>query len=185
MSNTKVQKICVFCGANAGENPQFRLAAEKLGRLFAEHKITLVYGGSNRGIMKIIADHTLQHGGHVIGVMPRVLSHKEVLHTGLSEVYMVDSMHERKALMNEKADAFIALPGGFGTLDELFEVITWAQIGIHNKPIAILNVENYFGLLLQMMDHMVESGLAPRPVRETILVDHEIESLLQKVMTRP
>ena len=150
-----VKRACVFCGSSSGADPSYAGAAAALGGLLAEHRITLVYGGAHVGLMGVLADAVLGSGGRAVGVIPRALSDMEVAHPGLTELHEVDSMHERKALMADLADAFIALPGGFGTLDELCEVLTWAQLGLHHKPVALLNVDGYYDALLAFLDRAV------------------------------
>ena len=168
---TTINNICVFCGSSIGTRTEYGEAAHNLGIELAHHKIGLVYGGGSTGLMGLIADSVLQHGGTVIGVIPEALVQREVKHSRLTEVYIVGSMHDRKAMMAHKSDAFVALPGGFGTMEELFEVITWAQLGIHHKPILLLNVEGYFDPLLNFIHHALEEGfireISPALLRST------------------
>ena len=154
-----VRRICVFCGAAAGNDPRYAAAAAELGRALAARSIEVVTGGGKVGLMGVVADATLAAGGRVIGIIPRFLEEREVAHRGLTELHVVESLHERKALMHELSDGFIALPGGFGTLDELMESITWAQLGLHAKPIGIVNVAGYFDELLSFVE-----GAAPRRI---------------------
>ena len=163
-----VARICVFCGANPGLRPAYAEAARELGRELARARIELVFGGGRVGLMGVIADATLAAGGRAIGVIPRSLVLREVAHEGLSEQHVVESMHERKALMVRLSDAFVALPGGFGTFDELCEVLTWAQLGFHAKPIALLNVGAYFDPLLAMFDRAVLDGFVQAPMRALV-----------------
>src|ERR1043165_174167 len=142
------RRVCVFCGSSPGARPEYRQAAEAMGRLLASRRIGLVYGGGNVGLMGLLADAALSAGGEVIGVIPRHLDAREVAHRGLPDLRVVASMHERKALMADLSDAFIALPGGLGTLEEMFEILTWAQLGLHRKPCGLLNVLGYFDRLL-------------------------------------
>jgi uncharacterized protein (TIGR00730 family) len=161
------RRICVFCGSATGHDPVFAAAARDLGRSLAERGLEVVYGGGRVGLMGQLADAALAAGGRVHGVIPQRLRDLEVAHTGLSELFVVDTMHARKAMMAHLSDAFIALPGGFGTLEELFEVVTWAQIGYHNKPIGILDVAGYYRPLLQFIDHAQATGFvrdAYRPI---------------------
>jgi len=175
-----MKRICVFCGSSAGRNPAYRDAAEALGRLLAREGIGLVYGGSSVGLMTAVADAALTAGGEVIGVIPRSLEAKEIAHPGLSALHVVGSMHERKALMAELSDGFVALPGGMGTLDEFFEVVTWAQLGIHVKPCGLLNVEGYYGRLTAFLDHAVAQGFVKGEHREMIVVEERPEELLER-----
>jgi uncharacterized protein (TIGR00730 family) len=151
-------RLCVFCGSSSGNNPVFADETRKLGTLMAKAGVGLVYGGGNVGLMGILAQAVLEHGGEVIGVIPRSLEAKELALRTSTRLHIVDSMHERKALMADQADGFAALPGGFGTCDELFEILTWAQLGLHNKPIALLNVDGFFTPLLAWLETLVEQG---------------------------
>jgi uncharacterized protein (TIGR00730 family) len=155
--------IAVFCASQYGSDSTYRQGATVLGKLLGERGFGLVYGGANCGLMGAVADAALAAGAPVIGVLPSVLKDREVAHPGLTELHYVDTMHERKALMAERADAFVALPGGFGTLDELLEVLTWKQLGIHSKPCVLVNTQGYFDGLLRFLDHAVAEGfLQPR-----------------------
>jgi len=178
-----MKRVCVYCGSNPGTRPEYREAAEHLGRLLAEQGLGLVYGGGGVGLMRVVADAVLAAGGEVIGVMPSALIGREVGHKGLSDLRVVESMHERKALMVELADGFLALPGGIGTMDELFEVWTWAQLGSHHKPCAVLNVAGYYTPLLTFLDHMVDNGFLRAEHRRQLLVDEEPASLLDRMRT--
>jgi uncharacterized protein (TIGR00730 family) len=153
-----MRRVCVFTGSSSGARPEYREAAEALGRLLAERGIGVVYGGARVGLMGTLADAALAAGGEVVGVIPAALVAKEVAHTGLTDLRVVDSMHERKALMSDLADAFIAMPGGWGTLEEFFEVLTWAQLGLHRKPCGLLNVHGYFDRLLAFLAHTIDEG---------------------------
>jgi hypothetical protein len=153
-----MRRVCVFTGSSSGARPAYRDAAETLGRLLAERGIGVVYGGACVGLMGTLADAALAAGGEVVGVIPAALVAKEVAHTGLTDLRVVNSMHERKALMSDLADAFIAMPGGWGTLEELFEVLTWAQLGLHRKPCGLLNVHGYFDRLLAFLAHTIDEG---------------------------
>jgi uncharacterized protein (TIGR00730 family) len=150
--------VCVFTGSSRGVRPEYLAAATELGRLLAARGIRLVYGGARVGLMGAVADAALKGGGDVIGVIPAALVAKEVAHTGLTDLRVVESMHERKALMSDLADAFVALPGGWGTLEEFFEVLTWAQLGLHRKPCGLLNVQGYFDGLLVFLAHTIDEG---------------------------
>jgi len=175
-----MKRICVFCGSSAGRNPAYRDAAEALGRLLAREGIGLVYGGSSVGLMTAVADAALAAGGEVIGVIPHSLVAKEIAHPGLSALHVVGTMHERKALMAELADGFVALPGGMGTFDEFFEVVTWAQLGIHVKPCGLLNVGGYYDRLTAFLDHAVAEGFVKGEHREMIVVEERPEALLER-----
>jgi len=178
----KIQSVSVFCGSRSGNNPIFASAASHLGTLLAKEKIKLIYGAGNIGLMGVIADACLAANGHVIGVIPTKLVEKEVAHKGLSELFVVDSMHERKALMASKSEAFIALPGGFGTCDELFEILTWAQLGIHHNPIGILNTEGFFDPLLAWIDQMIDQGFVKPKFRQLLLVATKPDELLELIL---
>lgn len=174
-------RICVFCGSNSGNRPIYTQRARELGELLVRRGIGLVYGGGNVGLMGEIADAVLARSGEVIGVIPGALVSREVAHVGLSQLHVVQTMHERKAKMVELSRAFVALPGGFGTLDELCEVITWAQLGIHAKPCALLDVEGYFGPLLELFDRAVAEGFINREHRALVVVDDDPERLLARL----
>ena len=165
-----INRLCVFAGSKAGARPEYRAAAGDLGRLLAARGIGLVYGGARVGLMGVIADAVLSAGGSVTGVMPSALVAKEVAHNGLTDLRVVSSMHERKALMSELSDGFIALPGGWGTWEELFEVLTWGQLGLHRKPCGLLNVAGYFDRLLSFVDHSIDEGFVRREHRAMISV---------------
>ncbi|TLS17728.1 MAG: TIGR00730 family Rossman fold protein [Betaproteobacteria bacterium] len=179
-----MKRICVFCGANAGNRPQYRSEAEKLGRLLAARGLELVYGGGNVGLMGIVADACLEAGGSVIGVIPEALMGKEVAgrhvdHRNLTRLEVVDSMHTRKARMAELADGFIAMPGGFGTFEEFCEVLTWGQLGFHVKPMGLLNVAGYYDTLLALFDHAVQEGFLRQQNRDMALADADPSRLLE------
>lgn len=176
-----MQRICVYCGSNHGADSVYTELAQKLGRLLARSGLGLVYGGGSVGLMGVVADAVLAEGGEVIGVIPAVLTRKELLHEGCSTLHRVGSMHERKALMEELADGFIALPGGFGTLDELFEIITWAQLGLHRKPIGLLNGAAYYNHLIAFLEHTVAQGFVRESHFQALLVDDEPQRLLQRM----
>jgi hypothetical protein len=179
-----VNSICVFCGSSDGTRAEYGTAAAALGRLIAQRRMTLVYGGSNIGMMRRLADAALEAGGRVVGVIPEQLVAWERAHRGLSELHVVSSMHERKALMVSLADAFVAMPGGFGTLDEFFEVLTWAQLGIHGKPCALLNVEGYFDNLIAMFCRARQDGFLYGPTSEP-LIERDPLRLLERLTTAP
>jgi uncharacterized protein (TIGR00730 family) len=165
-----MKSICVFAGSNSGTRAEYIPAAAELGRVLARRDLGLVYGGARVGLMGALADAALSEGGRVIGVMPQALVAKEVAHRGLTELRVVKSMHERKAMMNELADGFVALPGGWGTLEEFFEVLTWGQLGLHQKPCGLLNIEGYFDGLLSFVDHSIVEGFVRAEYRSMILV---------------
>jgi uncharacterized protein (TIGR00730 family) len=171
-------RYCVFCGSSPGRRPVYAQAAAALGRTLAEAGIGLVYGGASVGLMGIVADAAQAHGGEVIGVIPRSLVDKEVAHGGLSDLRVVESMHQRKALMAELSDGFIALPGGIGTLEELFEVWTWAQLGDHGKPCALLNVGGFYDGLSSFLDHVVEEAFLRPMHRDMLIVEQDVGGLL-------
>lgn len=177
-----MRRICVFCGSSSGRDPRYGVIAAELGRLFAERELGLVYGGGSVGLMGAIADAVLDAGGEVIGVIPERLATKELLHTRVPDMRRVRDMHERKALMAELADAFIALPGGYGTLEELFEVITWAQLGFHRKNIGLLNVCGYFDPLVCLVDHAVAEAFIRADHRDLIVVESECGTLLDRLI---
>jgi uncharacterized protein (TIGR00730 family) len=174
-------KICVYCGSSFGTSPVFRETAEALGRAIAQEGCTLVYGGGNVGLMGVVADAVLHNRGEVIGVIPHALKERELGHNGLTQLIAVDTMHERKKTMADLADAFIALPGGIGTMEELFEVYTWLQLRFHEKPIGLLNVDGYYDDLLRFIDRMVTSGFIHSDHRDLLLVDTDPHRLLQRV----
>jgi uncharacterized protein (TIGR00730 family) len=174
-----MKRICVFCGSSAGTRPQYRKCAEELGAEFARRNIGLVYGGGNVGLMGAIADAVLESGGEAIGVIPEHLMTREIGHKQLTKLHIVHSMHERKALMADLSDAFIALPGGFGTFEEFFEVLTWSQLGLHLKPCGIVNVLNYYSPLLAMLDHAVEERFLKAQNRALVLSAENPQALLQ------
>jgi uncharacterized protein (TIGR00730 family) len=176
-----VNRLCVFCGSSEGRDPRYREAARLVGRALAERGLVLVYGGGGIGLMRVVADAVLDQGGVVIGVIPHGLAAREVAHRGVTEMRVVPSMHARKALMADLADAFLVLPGGFGTFEELFESITWAQLGIHRKPLALLNVAGYFDHLVAFVDHAVAEGFVPAAGRRLMLVGESAEALLDQL----
>jgi uncharacterized protein (TIGR00730 family) len=176
-----MNSIGVFCGANSGVNPVHSQAATNLGRLMAQHSVALVYGGGNVGLMGTIADAVLAENGIAIGVIPQSLVDREVAHQGLTELHVVQTMHERKALMAARSDAFIAMPGGFGTFDEICEIITWNQLGIIKKPVAFYNINGYYDKFLEMIDHTVSEGFVKYDQRENLIVESDPEILLQKL----
>jgi uncharacterized protein (TIGR00730 family) len=175
-----MKRICVFCGSSPGLRPEYVVAARELGTLLARQKIGLVYGGARVGMMGALATAAVEAGGEVIGVMPASLVQKEVAHNGLKDLRIVETMHERKALMGELSDGFIALPGGLGTVEEFFEVLTWAQLGMHKKPCGLLNVNGYFDPLAGFIDHAVAQQFVSPTSRSLVIMEKTPEKLLLK-----
>jgi len=178
MTARLIQNVCVFCGSSPGSRPVYVQAARHLGRTLARRGLTLVYGGARVGTMGQLAQAALDAGGHVIGVIPRALADMEVAHTGLPDLRIVGSMHERKALMDDLSDAFIALPGGLGTIDEFFEVLCGSQLGLHDKPCGLLNIEGYYDRLTAFLDHTVEEQFVRATHRSLVFVEQDAETLL-------
>ena len=176
-----MQRICVFCGSSPGLNQGYANAARALGRELAGRGLDLVYGGGSVGLMGVLADAVLAEGGRVFGVIPRQLATEELAHRGLTSLKIVSSMHERKACMAELADAFIALPGGYGTFEELFEAITWSQLGIHRKPVGLLNTARYFDPLVLMIGRAIEEGFIVPENRHLVVVSESPQELLEKL----
>ncbi|MGA1287777.1 MAG: TIGR00730 family Rossman fold protein [Rubrivivax sp.] len=179
--NTPPFSVCVYCGSRTGIDPAHAQAAQALGRAIGERGWQLVYGGGKVGLMGVVADAVLAHGGRVIGVIPRMLMDREVGHTDLQELHVVDTMHQRKQMMAERVHAFLALPGGIGTLEELFEVWTWRQIGYHTRPIGLLNVGGYYDALLNFLQHSVDQGFLAAPQKEVLQVGSDPCELLQRL----
>ncbi len=179
---SKLTSLCVYCGSRDGAKPAYVEGARGLGRLMAAREITLVYGGGSVGMMGAIADAVLDHGGEAIGIIPYGLNRREMTHQGLTRLEIVDDMHERKALMAEEADAFAALPGGFGTLEELFEALTWGQLGIHKKPCGLLDTAGYWDPLLQMLEHCLEEGFIDQTQRDLVLEADTPEAMLDRIL---
>ncbi len=177
----RLNAICLYCGANPGANQEFREAASILGRTFAQQGIRLVFGGGSVGLMGIAADACLEAGGQVTGVITSFLMQKEVGHPGLTEMHVVETMHQRKALMTQLSDGFIALPGGYGTLDELFEALTWQQLGYHQKPIGLLNVSGFFDHLRTFLDHARDVQFLRPQHHAALNVDGDLNALLEKM----
>ena len=175
-----MKRICVFAGSNSGSHIEYPAAARELGHALVQHEVALVYGGARVGLMGALADAVLSARGHVIGVIPDALLAKEAAHKGLPDLRVVASMHERKAMMADLADGFIALPGGWGTLDEFFEVLTWAQLGLHQKPCGLLNVRGFFDGLLSFIDHSIDECFVRREHRSMVMVSTSPDSLLER-----
>lgn len=176
-----MRRICVFCGSRLGSRPIFREQAQELGRALADRGLGLVFGGGHIGLMGVLADTVLQAGGEAIGVIPRALVEKELAHERLTQLRVVPDMHERKALMADLSDAFIALPGGFGTADELFEILTWAQLGIHQKPVGLVNTAGFFDPLLAWLDRAVTDGFLKPKHRRLLIEAANVEELLDRL----
>lgn len=173
-----MRNVCVFCGSEPGARPSYAASAGQLGRALAARGLGLVYGGACVGLMGVLADAALAAGGKVYGVLPSFMIAREIAHPGLTEQRIVASMHERKAVMAELADAFVALPGGLGTLDEIFEMLTWAQLGLHRKPCALLDVDGYYASLVSFLDHATQEGLLAPARRALLLVERDPARLL-------
>lgn len=176
-----MKRICVFTGSQFGVRPEYRLAAEALAHAMTARGIALVYGGARIGLMGVLADATLATGGAVTGVIPDALVAREVAHAALDDLRVVPTMHARKALMADLADAFIALPGGWGTFDELFEMLTWSQLGLHRKPVGVLNVLGYFDPLMTLIEHAIDEGFVPRESGRLLMVADSAEQLLDRL----
>ena len=175
-----MKRVCVFCGSNPGRRPEYADAAREMGRVLVERGLGLVYGGGKVGLMGIVADTVLAGGGEVSGVIPEALVAREVGHAGLTALHVVRTMHERKALMADRADAFVAMPGGFGTFEEFCEVLTWSQLGFHPKPCGLLNVAGYYDPLLALFDHAVEERFVPPQHRALVIEDTDPARLLDR-----
>jgi len=178
---TELTRLCVFCGTNAGSRPEYGSPAGELGTLLAEEVIELVYGGASVGIMGELADAVQAAGGHVTGIIPQQLIQKESAHRGIQDLIVVASMHQRKSQMADLSDGFIALPGGIGTLEGFFEILTWGQLGIHAKPCGVLNIAGYFDALTVFLDHAVAEGFLTQPHRNTIMVETKPRALLDRL----
>lgn len=173
-----MKSLCVFCGSSFGRHPEYRASAESLGRVLAIRGVRLIYGGGNVGLMGAVADACLAAGGSVTGVIPQALVDREVAHHGVTELHIVRTMHERKAMMADLASAFLALPGGIGTFEEFFEILTWSQLGLHQKPCGLLNVLGYYDPLLALMNHAVEEGFLRETHRRMLLSGESGDELL-------
>ena len=178
-----MKRICVYCGSNGGGNSSYLQMAEEFGSLLAEQGVGVVYGGGSVGMMGAVADGALSRGGEVIGITPNMFVEMGVIHQGLTTLKVVNTMHERKALMAELSDGFVALPGGLGTFEELFEVLTWAQIGLHQKPCGILNVAGYFDRLVEFLDHAVQERFIKESHRKMIMVEDSPQKLFERLLS--
>lgn len=176
-----MKSLCVYCASNLGSDPDFETIARSLGRELANDKIDLVYGGANVGLMGVIADSVLQHGGRAIGVLPRFLVEKEIAHKGLTELIMCETMHERKMKLMELSQGFLALPGGYGTMEEIFEVLTWHQLGLHKFPVAFLNVNGFFNPIRDLFDAMESNRLLKPQHRNMVIISDNISEALQRM----
>ncbi len=180
-----MKKICVYCGSSSGKGDAYLVAADKLADALVSRGLELVYGGASIGIMGARASAVMERGGSVIGIMPQALMRREIGNDHLTELQVVDSMHERKAAMADQSDGFIALPGGMGTFEELFEILTWAQLGFHNKPVGLLNIDGYYDHLIQFLDHAVEQGLLRQQHRDLLRVQQDPGTLLDNFLSEP
>ncbi|MGH7499587.1 MAG: TIGR00730 family Rossman fold protein [Gemmatimonadales bacterium] len=180
-SDRPFRRLCVFCGTNTGARPEYGTAARQLGELLAAEGIELVYGGASVGIMGELADAVQENGGHVTGIIPQQLVKKEEAHRGIPDLIVVGSMHQRKSQMADLSDGFVALPGGIGTLEGFFELLTWGQLGIHSKPSGILNVAGYFDSLIAFLDHAVDDGFLTQRHRDAIMVESDPRTLLERL----
>ncbi|MFR9166152.1 MAG: TIGR00730 family Rossman fold protein [Dysgonomonas sp.] len=174
-----MKNICVFCGSNSGNDQIYMTAAYNLGKKLAENNINLIYGGAKVGLMGAVANGTLDNGGKVMGVLPNFLKEKELAHEGLSEIIIVETMHQRKSKMYELSDGIIVLPGGFGTMDEMFEFLTWGQLSLHKKPTGLLNIDGYYDNLLAFIDTSIDKGFVKEEYRNMIIVDDSIDTLIE------
>ncbi|HXG11140.1 MAG TPA: TIGR00730 family Rossman fold protein [Gemmataceae bacterium] len=177
-----MRRLCVFCGSAVGSGSAYAEAARRMGEAMAGRGLGLVFGGGHVGLMGVLADAVLQAGGEVIGVIPQALVDRELAHGGLTELHVVGTMHQRKARMADLADGFLALPGGFGTADELFEILTWSQLGLHAKPVGVLNVAGFFDLLLAWLDHAVAQGFLRSEHRRLLQVAENADALLDRIL---
>jgi len=180
-----IKSLCVYCGSSAKVDEDFKNAAKKMGEILAKNKIRLVYGGGKAGLMGIIADAVMQNGGEVTGIIPSHISDREIQHKSLTELHVVESMHVRKQMMVDHSDAFLVLPGGVGTLDETCEIITWRQLGIHDKPIIIANLKNYWAPFLSMIDHIADEGFMRQDDKNTFQVVESLDDVMDAIENAP
>jgi uncharacterized protein (TIGR00730 family) len=179
-----MKNICIYCGSSTGTDPEYAETARRLGGILAGRRLGLVYGGGRVGLMGVVADAVLQGGGRVVGVIPEALATKEVAHDGLTELHVVAGMHERKALMAHRADAFLTLPGGIGTLEEFFETVSWAALGLHHKPMGVLNVAGYFDPLLALLNHAVAERFLRREFLDLLIVSSDPAAIIEELAAR-
>jgi uncharacterized protein (TIGR00730 family) len=180
-----LQRVCIFCGSSTGVRPEYRAAAEEVAIQLAKRDVGIVFGGGCVGLMGVVADTALAHGGHVTGVIPSAMVAREIAHRGLPDLRILASMHERKALMASLSDAFIALPGGFGTFEEFCEVVTWTQLGLHRKPCGLLNIEGYYDPLVGLFDRAVADGFIRPENRQIVVSDSDPAALIERLVERP
>jgi uncharacterized protein (TIGR00730 family) len=185
VTDLTVKAVCVYCGSSANVSEIYRLAATRLGVLLAENGLKLVYGGGKSGLMGLVAEGVLKGGGEAYGVIPHHIANREISHTGLTELHLVDTMHERKQMMVDLADAFVILPGGLGTLDEFFEIMTWRQLALHDKPIVVVNIEGYWSPLLTLIDRLIDQGFARESDRQMLQVVDSVEDVPAALETAP
>jgi uncharacterized protein (TIGR00730 family) len=178
-----IKKLGVFCGSSIGSNTVYKHHAQELGKLLAIKKIKLVYGGAYIGLMRVLANSVIDNGGYVIGIMPHRLAEMDIVHPGIQEMHLVGSMHERKAIISGLSDAFVAMPGGFGTLDELSEILSWIQLDMVRKPFAIFNINNFFDYLLRYLDHCVEERFLRHEHRHNIIIEKDAHRLIERIET--
>ncbi|WP_304237871.1 TIGR00730 family Rossman fold protein [Jiulongibacter sediminis] len=174
-----MKSLLVYCGANPGHDPLYKETAVKLGEEMVKRGMRLIYGGGSLGLMGTIADTVLKNGGEVVGIIPSFLDKMEVGHPNLTEIHVVETMHERKALMEKMCDGIVTMPGGFGSMDELFEILSWSQLGLHRKPVGLLNVKGFYDLMIKQLDHMVTEGFLKQPNRDILQVSGSIDHLFQ------
>jgi uncharacterized protein (TIGR00730 family) len=179
------KSLCVYCGSSNKVKDSYRDAARNIGKILAENDIHLVYGGGHVGLMGAAADSAIQHGGKVTGIIPRHIQEKEVAHKGLTELHVVESMHQRKQMMVDLSDGFVVLPGGLGTLDEFFEIMTWRQLGLHQKPVVLVNLDGYWDSLLKLIDHMIEEKFALTHDKDSLIVIDRVEGVLEALQEAP
>ena len=180
-----VKSVCVYCGSSGQVDEIFKQSATALGKIFAEAGIRVVFGGGRVGLMGLVSDAAMMHGGTVIGIIPEHIAEKEIAHSGLTELHVVESMHERKQMMVDRADAFVILPGGLGTMDEFFEILTWWQLGLHDKPIVIANIDGYWTPLLALIDNIIDHKFARQSDREYLSVVDRVEDILDALQRTP
>ena len=179
-----MKNICIYCGSKHGKNEKYSVIAVELAEKLAENNINIVYGGSNIGLMGKIANAALNKGGEVIGIIPKFLVDKEIAHNGLTELIIADSMHERKQIMESHSDAFVALPGGLGTVEEIIEMIAWAKLKLHSKPCAFLNINGYYNSLFNFLDNMVNEGFLDKKIKDMIIIEDDMNRLIKKLQLK-